>query len=81
MSGLVTCAINPHKHRDPEIAGADFFVMERKRGEVIRGVIPETMRDHEDVGRRIGFALVDAMADFHRVDPEFNSRIKTPKSI
>jgi aminoglycoside phosphotransferase (APT) family kinase protein len=55
---------------DPEIAGADFFVMERKQGEVIRGVIPETMRDHKDVGRRIGFALVDAMADFHRVDPE-----------
>jgi aminoglycoside phosphotransferase (APT) family kinase protein len=55
---------------DPEIAGADFFVMERKEGEVIRGVIPETMRDHEDVGRRIGFALVDAMADFHTVDPE-----------
>ena len=55
---------------DPEIAGADFFVMERKRGEVIRGVIPETMRDHEDVGRRIGFALVDAMAEFHSIDPE-----------
>jgi aminoglycoside phosphotransferase (APT) family kinase protein len=55
---------------DPEVAGADFFVMERKQGEVIRGVIPETMRDHEDVGRRIGFALVDAMADLHTVDPE-----------
>jgi aminoglycoside phosphotransferase (APT) family kinase protein len=55
---------------DPEIAGADFFVMERKRGEVIRGVIPKTMRAHEDVGRRIGFALVDAMADFHSVAPE-----------
>jgi len=55
---------------DPEVAGADFFVMERKRGEVIRGVIPESMRGHPDVARRVGFALVDAMADFHRVDPE-----------
>jgi aminoglycoside phosphotransferase (APT) family kinase protein len=55
---------------DPEIAGADFLVMARKQGEVIRGVIPETMRDHKEVGRRIGFALVDAMADFHRVAPE-----------
>ncbi len=55
---------------DPEIAGADFFVMERERGEVIRGVIPEAMREHSDVGRRIAFALVDAMADFHRLDPE-----------
>ncbi|MCP4905756.1 MAG: hypothetical protein GY910_12325 [bacterium] len=45
-------------------------MMERKQGEVIRGVIPETLRDHKDVGRGVGFALVDAMADFHRVDSE-----------
>lgn len=30
--------------------------MKRRRGEVIRGVIPESMRQHSDVGRRIGFA-------------------------
>lgn len=53
---------------DPAIAGADFFVMERRRGEVIRGVIPESMREHEDVGRRIGLALIDAIAEFHLVD-------------
>jgi len=54
---------------DPKIAGADFFVMERKRGEVVRGVIPETMREHEHVGRRIGFALVDcAFSIFVRVE-------------
>ncbi len=55
---------------DPEVAGADFFVMERKQGEVIRGVIPENMRANTDVGHRVGIALVEAMADFHRVDPE-----------
>jgi aminoglycoside phosphotransferase (APT) family kinase protein len=54
---------------DPGIAGADFFVMERRRGEVVRGVIPDSMRHHADVGRRIGLALVDAMAEFHRLDP------------
>jgi len=53
---------------DPEIAGADFFVMERRRGEVIRGVIPESMRHFTNVGRRMGFALVDAIAEFHLVD-------------
>lgn len=57
---------------DPEVAGADFFVMERRRGEVIRGVIPESMRHHDDVGRRIGFALIDAMAEFHLVDTQAN---------
>ena len=55
---------------DPSIAGADFFVMERRRGEVIRGVIPESMRRHDDVAKRVGLALVDAMADFHLLDPD-----------
>jgi aminoglycoside phosphotransferase (APT) family kinase protein len=55
---------------DAGVAGADFFVMERRRGEVIRGVIPENMRGHPDVGRRVGTALVEAMAAFHLLDPE-----------
>ena len=55
---------------DRTVAGADFFVMERRRGEVIRGVIPPSMRHHPDVGRRIGLALVDAVAEFHLLDPE-----------
>ena len=55
---------------DHAIAGADFFVMERRRGEVVRGVIPESMRHHADVGRRMGLALVDAIAEFHLLDPE-----------
>jgi aminoglycoside phosphotransferase (APT) family kinase protein len=54
---------------DPAVLGADFFVMERRRGEVVRGVIPASMRAHRDVGRRLGFALVDAMAELHGVDP------------
>lgn len=54
---------------DRSVAGADFFVMERRRGEVIRGVIPPSMRHHRDVGRRIGLALVDAVAEFHLLDP------------
>lgn len=55
---------------DHDIAGADFFVMERRRGEVIRGVIPPSMRHHDRVGHRIGIALVDAMAEFHLLDPD-----------
>ena len=55
---------------DHSVGGADFFVMERRHGEVIRGVIPPTMRHHENVGRRIGLALVDAMAEFHLLDPD-----------
>jgi aminoglycoside phosphotransferase (APT) family kinase protein len=54
---------------DAAIAGADFFVMERRRGEVIRGVLPASMRGHVEVGRRIGTALVEAIAEFHLLDP------------
>lgn len=55
---------------DRKIANADFFVMERRRGEVIRGVIPKNMRQFDNVGYRIGMALVKAIGDFHLLDPE-----------
>jgi aminoglycoside phosphotransferase (APT) family kinase protein len=55
---------------DHSVAGADFFVMERRQGEVIRGVVPVSMRHHQAVGERVGLALADAMADFHLLDPE-----------
>ena len=53
---------------DHAVLGADFFVMERRRGEVVRTTIPEAMRHHADAGRRMGLALVDAMADLHALD-------------
>jgi aminoglycoside phosphotransferase (APT) family kinase protein len=54
---------------DHAVLGADFFVMERRRGEVVRTGIPAPMRVRREVGRRIAFALVDAMADLHTLDP------------
>jgi aminoglycoside phosphotransferase (APT) family kinase protein len=55
---------------DSAVLGVAFFVMERRRGEVVRTRIPPRMQAHGDVGRRIGFALVDAMADLHTLEPE-----------
>lgn len=54
---------------DHDVVGADFVVMERRGGEVIRDAIPDSMRGHADVGRRASFALVDAMAELHLLDP------------
>jgi aminoglycoside phosphotransferase (APT) family kinase protein len=54
---------------DPAVLGADFFVMERRRGEVVRTIIPSAMQHHREVGRRLGLALVDAMAELHGLDP------------
>lgn len=54
---------------DPTVAGADFFVMERRHGEVVRGILPESLRGAPDVGRRLATALIEAVADFHLLDP------------
>jgi aminoglycoside phosphotransferase (APT) family kinase protein len=54
---------------DPSVAGADCFVMEYRDGEVIREQLPDSLRGLPDLGRRLMFALTDAMADLHLVDP------------
>ena len=55
---------------DPAVLGVDFFVMERRHGDVVRTMAPARMRGHRDLGRRIAFALIDAMADLHGLDPD-----------
>ncbi|HEU4428385.1 MAG TPA: phosphotransferase family protein, partial [Myxococcota bacterium] len=40
-----------------------------RTGEVVRTEIPASMRGHAHVGRRIGFAIADAMAELHSLDP------------
>lgn len=54
---------------DASVLGADFFVMERRRGEVVRETIPAALAAHRDTGRRLAFALVEAMAELHALDP------------
>jgi len=55
---------------DPEIIGADFFVMERRYGIGLRQTIPEPWVHQPDVLRAIGDALIDDLAALHAVDPE-----------
>ncbi len=55
---------------DPEVVGAPFFVMERRRGVVIRRGIPAAYAGRLDAPHRMGVALVDALADLHAVDFE-----------
>ena len=43
--------------------------VERRTGVVVRGELPAELRDVPDAGRKIGFALVDAMAEMHLLDP------------
>jgi aminoglycoside phosphotransferase (APT) family kinase protein len=54
---------------DAAMLGADFFIMERRRGEVVRETIPSALARHADAPRRLAFALVEAMAELHALDP------------
>jgi aminoglycoside phosphotransferase (APT) family kinase protein len=55
---------------DPVVLGSAFFIMEYREGVGIWDTIPESMAHHHDVGRRIGLAVVDALAALHSVDPQ-----------
>ncbi len=54
---------------DESIIGAVFIVEERRHGFAIRDDIPAEFAGRPDLNHRIGFALVDALAGLHRVEP------------
>jgi aminoglycoside phosphotransferase (APT) family kinase protein len=53
---------------DPEVMGAPFFVMERRRGTVVRETWPAALPDDDGFRRRLAENVVDALAQLHRVD-------------
>lgn len=55
---------------DQTVIGAEFFVMERRRGVVVRQSMPDTFANIPDAARRMSTALVDTLAEFHAVDYE-----------
>jgi len=57
---------------DETIVGADFFVMERRRGVVVRHVIPEQFGGGDDpvANRKLSEVVIDSLVDFHAVVPE-----------
>jgi len=55
---------------DESIIGAVFIVEERRRGFVIRDDIPSEFAGNPGLNRRIGEALINALADLHRVPPQ-----------
>jgi len=55
---------------DASIAGAPFFVMERRRGIVVRRDVPDRFGGGTDPvqNRKLSTVIIDTLADFHRVD-------------
>jgi aminoglycoside phosphotransferase (APT) family kinase protein len=59
-----------HLCQDESIMGKPFFVMERRRGIVIRGTWPESLPDDPAGRRRVAESMIDALAALHQVDFE-----------
>jgi aminoglycoside phosphotransferase (APT) family kinase protein len=54
---------------DHDVIGSDFLVVEYRHGVVVWDHIPAAMAHHPDAGRRLGRAVVDALADLHGLAP------------
>lgn len=59
-----------HLCEDPAVMGDVFFVMERRRGEVIRERWPDALPDTDEFRRRLAERSVDALGALHLVDHE-----------
>jgi aminoglycoside phosphotransferase (APT) family kinase protein len=55
---------------DASVTGSTFYVMERRRGLVVRSEEPPGLLDRPPERRRASAAMVDALADLHAVDIE-----------
>ncbi len=55
---------------DIAVAGAVFYVMERRRGVVVRTEEPPALVDRPEARRRVSAALVDTLAALHAIDIE-----------
>jgi aminoglycoside phosphotransferase (APT) family kinase protein len=57
---------------DKAIIGAPFFVMERRHGVVVRREVPPAFGGGEDrvANRKLSTVMIDALVDFHAVDPK-----------
>lgn len=59
---LVMCA-------DESILGAPFYIMERRRGLIVRRDWPKTLPNRPELLRGMCAALIDTLADLHEVNP------------
>ena len=56
--------------KDSSVLGADFHVMERRRGFVIRADLPPMLKGKSDSVRRLSEMIIDTLADLHTVDTQ-----------
>jgi aminoglycoside phosphotransferase (APT) family kinase protein len=55
---------------DESVVGANFYVMERVEGHIVRESLPPGYADEPEQRRAIGEGLIDVLAALHSVDPQ-----------
>jgi aminoglycoside phosphotransferase (APT) family kinase protein len=55
---------------DLDVIGSAFYVMERRRGVVVRGDEPPPLKDNPSMRHRAGTAVVDTLASLHAIEIE-----------
>ena len=53
---------------DTAVLGAPFYLMERRRGLIVRRENPPEIGDDQTLRRRVGFALLDTLVELHAID-------------
>ena len=64
---------------DKEVIGAPFYLMERRRGIVVRQTVPPEIGDDLGLRRKVSESLVDTLADLHAVDIQATGLISIGK--
>ncbi len=55
---------------DTAVVGSVFFLMERRRGIILRDRVPDALQAEPDFGARVSRAFLDCLVDLHAVDIE-----------
>lgn len=64
---------------DPSVLGAPFYLMQRRRGIILRDRIPKEISAHENYAARISQAFTDCLIQLHAVDLAKNNLLKLGK--
>lgn len=66
---------------DTSIIGAPFYLMERRRGLVIRREVPAEVGEDRDLRRRVSLAMIDTLAALHGVDIYSTGLVKIGRPV
>ncbi|HEY1377538.1 MAG TPA: phosphotransferase family protein [Gemmataceae bacterium] len=68
LSAVYPPAPRPFAYSDGADLGAPFYLMERRRGVILRADLPPGLAIDPPTARRLGEALIDNLADLHALD-------------